>query len=526
MTIPDQKRARIAREIARAIQTGEISSRQQIEQYKKRLCKRYGLDAPPSNSQLLEHIPTEQRRTVQPFLQKKPVRTLSGIAVVAVMTSPHPCPHGRCLPCPGGPPESAQSYTGREPAAQRAEQNEYDPWRQTAQRIQQLEAIGHPADKIHLIIMGGTFTARPFDYQRWFVRRCLDVMNDSDAATLNAAKRHNEQADHRCIGMTIETRPDWARLHHVDRILDMGATCIELGAQILDDRVLIAMRRGHTVEDIRAATRICRDAGLKVCYHVMPGLPVSSRQRDDTSFLAMFEDASFRPDMLKIYPTLVVAPSDLHRQWQLGDYQPLSTEEATELIADWKTHVPPYVRIQRVQRDVPAPLIEAGVTKSNLRQLVHDYMASHGQTCRCIRCREVGHQQYKHHVDIGDIELVQRRYAAGGGQEYFLSLEDENGILVGYCRLRFPGRPHRPEISEHDALVRELRVSGPLVPLGREPEDDWQHRGYGQRLLEQAEAIAGDAGMDAVLVLSGIGVKEYYEKRGYERRGVYMARQL
>ncbi len=527
MTTPDRaKKASIARDIARAIVQGDISSRQQIEQHKKRLCKRYGLDAPPANSELLEHVPAEHRQAARPLLQKKPVRTLSGVAVVAVMTSPHPCPHGRCVPCPGGPPQSAQSYTGREPAAQRAIHHDYDPYQQTAHRIQQLEVIGHPADKIHLIVMGGTFTARPLEYQRWFIRRCLDAMNDSDAATLDMAQRRNEQAPHRCIGMTVETRPDWARLQHVDRILDMGATRIELGVQILDDRVLSTMERGHTVQDIRAATRICRDAGLKICYHVMPGLPGSSRERDDASFAALFDDPSYRPDMLKIYPTLVVAPSELQRRWRQGNYEPLSTGEATQRIAAWKAATPPWVRIQRVQRDVPAQLIDAGVQKSNLRQLVHEYMEAHGQRCSCIRCREVGHRQYKQQTDTGDVDLVRRRYEANGGMEHFLSMEDENGALVGYCRLRFPGRPHRPEIEDGDALVRELKVTGPLVPLGREADGAWQHRGYGHRLLREAERIAADADMQALLVLSGVGARAYYRNQGYHRRGVYMARQL
>ncbi len=527
MTVSDdEKTANIAREIARAIRAGDISTRQQVEQRKKQLCKRYNRDAPPSNSELLGHVPREHRRAVQPFLQKKPVRTLSGVAVVAVMTSPHPCPHGRCIPCPGGPPASAQSYTGREPAAQRAIHHDYDPYRQTAHRIRQLEAIGHPADKIHLIVMGGTFTARPYGYQRWFIHRCLDAMNGSDAGTLDEAQRRNEQAAHRCIGMTVETRPDWARLQHVDRILKMGATRIELGVQVLDDRVLHEMKRGHTVQDIQMATRICRDAGLKICYHVMPGLPGSSRERDDASFAAMFDDPSYRPDMLKIYPTLVVAPSELHRRWREGGYEPLSTEKATERIATWKTRVPPWVRIQRVQRDVPAQLIDAGVQKSNLRQLIHEYMAEHGQHCQCIRCREVGHRQYKHREAVGDVDLVRRRYRANGGVEHFLSMEDDSGVLVGYCRLRLPGRPHRPEIGGNDAIVRELKVSGPLVPLGREAGSDWQHRGYGHRLLKEAERIAADAGMDTLHVLSGIGAREYYHNQGYRRRGVYMARQL
>jgi len=526
MTDSNTKTAHIARDIARAIHRGDIIAREQVEQHKKRLCKRYGLDAPPANSELLKHIPDSHRREALPLLQKKPVRTLSGIAVVAVMTSPYPCPHGRCIPCPGGPPQSAQSYTGREPAAQRAINHGYDPYRQTLHRIRQLEAIGHPVDKIHLVVMGGTFTARPFDFQRWFVHRCLDAMNDRASPSLEIAMRRNEHASYRCIGLTVETRPDWARLHHIDRTLSMGATRVELGVQILDDRVLHIMRRGHTVTDVRAATRICRDAGLKICYHLMPGLPGSDRERDDASFDMVFDDPAFRPDMLKIYPTLVVAPSELHEQWRQGDYEPLTTRQATEQIAAWKTRVPSWVRIQRVQRDVPAPLIDAGVQKSNLRQLVHAYMEHHGQVCRCIRCREVGHRQYKQQADIGELALRQRRYRASMGTEYYLSMEDEHGALAGYCRLRFPGRAWHPDVGDHDALVRELRVSGPLVPLGRHSRDDWQHHGYGKQLLEEAEHVAADAGMDALLVLSGIGAREYYEKRGYERRGIYMAKEL
>jgi len=518
---------KLSEEIIEGIEQGYIKDKHSIEKFKKRWCKENGIPVMPTNAQILMHLPDEKREEVKNLLQKKPVRTLSGVAVVAVMTSPHPCPHGRCVPCPGGPPFSAQSYTGREPAAQRASMHNYDPFGQTDDRIKQLEVVGHDADKIELIIMGGTFTARDFRYQEWFVKRCYDAMNGKMAANLEEAKILNERAKHRCVGMTVETRPDWFRLQHVDRALEMGATRVELGAQILNDSVLYEMRRGHTVSDTSDATRIARDAGLKVCYHIMPGLPGSDRKKDIESFKRMFSDEKFRPDMLKIYPTLVVKPSLLYQKWKNGEYEPLDTEEAVELISEMKRYVPEWVRIQRVERDIPSNLIDAGVKKSNLRQLVHLRMEKEGRRCRCIRCREVGHKEYKDKVEIGEVEMVRREYKAGGGKEIFLSFEDiKNDAIVGYCRLRFPFAPHRPEVGENDAIVRELKVSGYVVPIGKKAGKEWQHRGYGRQLLGEAEEIAREAGKEKILVLSGIGVREYYKKLGYESDGVYVSKKL
>ncbi len=523
----EEKIRKLAGEILDGVRDGTINSRQALEKIKKKLCKKYGLAEMPTNTDILLCIPEEQKHEVEWLLMNKPVRTLSGVAVVAVMTSPYECPHGRCIPCPGGPPFSAQSYTGKEPAAQRAIMNNYDPFEQTADRIRQLEAVGHPSDKIELIVMGGTFTARDFVYQEWFVKRCYDAMNGKEAATLEGAKRINEKAGHRCIGMTVETRPDWLRLNHVDEILEMGSTRVELGAQILNDRVLYEMRRGHTVSDTEYATRIARDAGLKICYHVMPGLPGSNGETDLESFRRMFDDEKFRPDMLKIYPTLVVKPSILYEKWKKGEYKPLDTDEAVELISEMKKYVPEWVRIQRVERDIPANLIDAGIKKSNLRQLVLENMRKKGEKCRCIRCREVGHREYKDNVNIGEVEVVRREYRAGGGREIFISAEDkENDSIIGYCRLRFPYKPHRHEIGDKDAIIRELRVNGPLVPIGKKADGEWQHKGYGKKLLHEAENIAGDAGKEKILVLSGIGVREYYRSLGYKKDGVYMSKML
>lgn len=521
--------ATLAARLLVAVEQGAIASKQEVEAYKKQFCRRHALQRVPTNARILACLSDHQRDVLRPLLQKKPVRTLSGVAVVAVMTSPHPCPHGRCLPCPGGPPHSAQSYTGREPAALRAIMHRYDPFAQVRSRLEQLAAVGHPTDKVELIIMGGTFTARHPAYQEWFVRRCYDALNETTgpASSLAQAQEHNQRARHRCIGLTVETRPDWCRLQQVDTMLWEGATRVELGAQILDDTVLHAMQRGHTVVDIRQATRLAKDAGLKVCYHIMPGLPGSDPETDLDSFRRMIEEPAYRPDLLKIYPTLVVAPSLLYEQWQQGQYSPLSTEEAARLIASMKALVPPWMRIQRVERDIPAPLISAGVTKSNLRQLVQRVMAEQGQRCRCIRCREVGHRAYKEGVEAAEVTLRQESYPASGGQEIFISLEDTvRDVLVGYCRLRFPASSHRPEVTPDDALLRQLRVAGPLVPLGERAEGEWQHQGYGQLLLQAAEEVAAEAGKRKLAILSGIGVKPYYRRLGYADEGVYMSKRL
>jgi len=510
----------IAEKIAEKIEEGEIRDKDQLLKYKKFFSREYGLKRIPSDSEILAEIDKGKRENLLKVLQRKPVRTISGVAVVAVMTSPYPCPHGRCIPCPGGPPYSPQSYTGREPAAMRAARNNFDPYLQVRDRIKQLEIIGHPTDKIDMIIMGGTFLARDFAYQEWFVKRCYDALNGREARNLEMAEEINETASHRCIGLTIETRPDWCRLQHVEKMLEMGTTRVEIGAQILDDEVLYAMRRGHDVNDIIRATQIARDAGLKICYHIMPGLPGSDYDRDMESFKKMFTDERFRPDMLKIYPTLVVKPSNLYEMWKRGEYKPLEEEEAVKLIAEMKEYVPEWVRIQRIERDIPSNLIEAGVKKSNLRQIVQNRMRENGKKCRCIRCREVGHLG----IDVNhDFRLRRREYVASGGREIFLSFESRDAIAA-YCRLRIPFKPFF--FGKECAVVRELKVHGPMVEIGKKSEERWQHRGYGRMLMEEAERQARRFNKEKLLVLSGVGAREYYRKMGYSRYGFYMAKNL
>jgi len=532
----DEKLKGVLQNLVEGLASGRIGDRETLQNEKLKLLRTTELSDVPTNSALLSYIRNEHpdlEEGLIGILRKKPSRTISGVAVVAVMTSPHSCPHGKCIFCPGGVDQEVptpQSYTGKEPAAMRAAQNDYDPYLQVSRRIEQLEMTGHPTDKIDLILMGGTLTARSQKYQVEFVKGCLDGMNLSRSSSLEEAQSANERSIHRCIGMTFETRPDWLHQEETDHILELGGTRVELGVQSVFDAPLEASGRGHCVDETVRSTTIAKDAGLKVGYHLMPGMPGSSYDMDLQSAAAVFQDPRFKPDMIKIYPTLVIEGTKLHEMWKNGEYQPLSTEEAARLTAGIKRLTPPWVRIQRVQRDIPSPLVEGGVKKSNLRQLAKNELHRQGGECRCIRCREIGHRLKEGEVMPlpEDVTLVRREYTASGGLEVFLSFEVEwKDALIGYVRLRKPSKEaHRDEV-QGAGIIRELKVFGPMVPIGREALREWQHRGYGGSLIEYASSIAQDEwGLDKMLVTSGIGAREYYRKFGFKRLGPYMSKDI
>jgi len=519
-------------EVIDGIVAGRIK-RENLQAVKIDIARRYGLVSLLSNVQIYSKGEPRIRQELKKVLQRKPMRTASGVAVVAVMTSPFACPHGKCVPCPGGPESSVpQSYTGLEPAARRAIQHGFDPYRQVKARLNQLRQIGHPTDKAELIVMGGTFTARPLDYQQWFMQRCIEAMNDFPRSTgaetrdLIGAIKANEHAHTRNVGVTFETRPDFAKRHHVDGMLSLGGTKVELGLQSISDRVLANIERGHSVADSVEANRACRDSGLKVGFHVMPGLPGSDFDSDLKMFATLFHDERFCPDYLKIYPTLVTQATGLHELWKRGDYHALTLEDAIELTARVKALLPEWVRLQRVQRDIPAQRIISGVRQGNLRQLAKERLLALGGQCDCIRCREIGLQ------GITAVDAVEKRvekYPACKGTEYFISfvgVHDDSEALIGFSRLRFPHTPHRPEINDKTALVRELHVYGALASIGERDEGKWQHRGFGAELLRTAELIATDAGMHKIAVTSAVGVREYYRRTGYAREGPYMTKEF
>lgn len=498
---------------------GELSA------IKADVAREFALGGVPSNADVLTALSEEEQKQWRAVLRTKPVRSLSGVAVVAVMSAPAPCPHGTCSYCPRGD-KAPQSYTGHEPAAMRAIAHGFNPFDQTDTRVKQLERTGHSTDKVELIIMGGTFPARPPEEQEHFVHRCLDALNGGDSLTLDEAQCNNECASHRCVSITFETRPDYCRTDHIDLMLRLGATRIELGVQTVFDDIYEMVGRGHTVADVVEATRTARDAGFKVNYHLMPGLPGSDRERDLESFRQVFTNPRFCPDMVKVYPTQVLEGTELYDQWRQGDYRPPKTEEMVDLLSEVKSMMPRWVRTMRILRDIPSNRIADGVLAGNLAELVEREMVKRGTKCSCIRCREVGRGQRRERQSPAvSIDFTIEQYEAGNGTELFISADDEDDALLGYCRLRVPSsQAHRDEVGADCAIVRELRVCGEALPLGGHGQEAVQHRGLGRRLLEEAESIACELDKERLLILSGIGVRPYFRRLGYKRMGPYMER--
>ncbi len=493
-----------------------------VEAEKARVAKKYHLRRIPRTSDIIEEA---LLLGLTPSTLVKPSRSVAGVTVVAVMSRPFPCPpQAQCIYCPGGVTQGTpQSYTGLEPAARRGKEHNYDPFNQVISRIRHLEALGHSVSKNDVIIMGGTFLSFPVDYQEWFVKGIYDALNERMSTTLEEAIKANEHARRRCIGLTIETRPDYCREEHVDMMLRYGTTRVEIGVQTTDDALLKKVHRGHTVQDTVHAFRVSKDAGLKVVAHMMPGLPGSSPENDIKSFRVLFDDERFRPDMLKIYPTLVIKGTLLYEMYRKGLYRGYTDDEAADLVAKVLAITPPWVRIMRVQRDIPAYKIESGPRAGDLRNLAIKRLKETGVKCVEIRCREVGFLRLGPALEGFKIKTI--RYGASMGIEYFISYENDDGALAGYLRLRIPSEmAHRPEVRGA-AIVRELRVVGRPVPVGATGPDGWQHRGIGRMLMQEAERIAKEEhGLHKVVVISGVGVREYYMKLGYIHDGPYMSK--
>lgn len=515
------------KDIIDAILKGKVKTKKELNEYKIFVCKKYKLKKFPSNPEILENAGKKKKKIIK-ILKIKPVRTVSGVAVVAVMTSPFPCPHGKCIYCPGGIEYGApQSYIGDEPALMRAVRHNYHPYRQVQARLKQYYIIGHLPQKIELILMGGTFLSFPLDYQEWFVTQCFRGINEfflkkKEWISLEKAQKQNEKAYHKCVGLTIETRPDWGKEKHADRILKYGGTRVEVGVQTIYPKILKNLERGHTIKDTIESTRILKDSGFKILYQIMPGLPGSSYKMDLQMFKEIFKNQDFKPDMLKIYPTLVMKGTKLHEMWKKGEYNPLDIKTTIKLVSEIKKYMPKYVRIMRIQRDIPENLISAGPKISNLRQVVE----RRGVKCQCIRCREVGHKYLKEKKIPKKIDIIKTEYKASKGKEIFISAEDvKQDILIGFCRLRFPFKSHRKEINEKTAIVRELHVFGPLAEIGK--KSLWQHKGLGKKLLKTAEQIARNNNKNKMIIISGIGVRKYYSsKMGYKLEGSYMSKNL
>ncbi len=460
-------------------------------------------------------------------IRMKPVRTLSGVTTVTVLTKPYPCP-GKCIFCPDDV-RMPKSYLPDEPGAARAFQNNFDPYRQVRSRIESLEAVGHPTDKIELLILGGTWSAYRRDYQEEFVRRCFDAMNGVDSPTLQEAQAINETAAHRNVGLVIETRPDEIDPDELAWLRYLGVTKVQIGVQSLDDDILARNRRGHTVADALRAARLLRAAGFKIVVHWMPNLLGATPESERGDFARLWAEAvgglGLCPDELKIYPTQLLAGTELYSYWQRGEYQPYSMEQLINLIAGLKASVPEYCRINRVIRDIPSTHVVAGNKRTSLRQDILAEMARRGQVCRCIRCREVRSQRVEH----GDLRLDDRVYRAGAAEEHFLSLVTAEDRIAGYLRLSLPG-PDSPDLGLDDlqgaALIREVHVYGQSLEVGAEMEGAAQHSGLGTTLLQKAAEVAGQNGYGRLAVIAAVGTRCYYEGRGFQRGQLYMIKAL
>lgn len=456
-------------------------------------------------------------------IRMKPTRTLSGVTTVTVLTKPYPCP-GKCIFCPDDK-RMPKSYLPDEPGAMRALHHQYDPFDQVEARMQALESIGHPTEKIELLILGGTWSAYQKDYQDWFIQRCLDAMNGFDSPALQAARVANQAADHKNVGLVIETRPDHIDTRELTRLRGLGVTKVQMGAQSLDDHILELNCRGHTVEDTRRAVRLLRAAGYKIVLHWMPNLLGASIESDKADFDKLWEDPDLRPDELKIYPCQLLADTPLYAHWERDEYVPYTTEELTRLIADMKPSIPVYCRVNRIVRDFPSHHVVEGNKRTSLRQDIHRELKRRGERCRCVRCREIRGRA----VEVDQLALNDFAYAAGGAEEHFLHYVTPGDRLAGFLRLSLPGTAS-PATGLTDleaaAIVREVHVYGQSLEVGESLGGAAQHSGLGENLVRRAEELARHAGYSRLAVISALGTRGYYARFGYRLGESYMLKDL
>ncbi len=533
---------------------------------KKKIAEKYKIPYLKNTSilkvyhKLLKDKKIRENKILERSLQIRKVRSLSGVVVVSVLTSPCTfpaygkgaeqglsCPY-HCLYCPDqkGMPKS---YLDNEPAVMRAVLNNFDPFRQVKTRLKSLEATGHSTDKIELIVIGGTWSYLPKKYQEWFIKRCFDACNKygspkiprSPRATgmaakglatenLNDAQKINEKAKHRIIGITIETRPDFINIEEIKQLRKLGATRVELGVQSVYDDILKLNRRGHGIKEVIQATKLLKDAGFKICYHMMPNLPGSNLKKDEKMFEEIFKNPDFQPDFLKIYPCVVVKEAPLYKLWREGKYKPYTDKQLINLLKNVKEKIPVYCRIIRIIRDIPSSRISGGSKISNLREVVLREMKKEGKDCKCIRCREVK-QDYDPKAKL---KLFRKNYNASDGKEIFLSYEDKNREhLYSLLRLRIPSfalramedRAQLPVLQD-SAIIREVHTYGQAVPIEEKIKIAPQHKGLGRKLMKEAEKIAKKSAIKRIAVISGVGTREYYKKLGYKLKDSYMIKEI
>jgi len=509
-----------------------VKTQANLASFKRKISKKYKIPC-PSNIQLLKvyHELLRKKRVkklerIENLLKTRPIRSLSGIVNVSVLTKPYPCP-GKCIYCPieKGIPKS---YLSGEPAVERAKKLKFDPYLQVQKRIEMLENEGHPTDKIDLRIIGGTWSFYPKNYQTWFIKRCFDACNERESKNLKEAQKINEKSKHRIIGISVETRPDFINEKEIKRLRELGITRVELGIQSIYDEVLKLVQRGHKVKETILATKLLKDAGLKVCYQMMPNLPGSDLKRDEKMFEELFSNPDFRPDYLKIYPCALVKEAPLYKWYLREKYKPYQKEELINFIKTIKKKIPYYVRIQRITRDIPSQyIVEGGAKISNLRQIIAKEIEREKWQCKCIRCREV-REKYN---PKGKVYLFRKDYDASEGKEIFLSFENKNRTkLYSFLRLRILNAEnasrHFIPVLRNAAIIREIQTFGEVVPIG-EKKIAPQHRGLGKKLIKESERITKkEFGIKKIAIISAIGTREYFRKLGYRLRDEYMIKSL
>ena len=501
---------------------------------KRQFAKKYKIACPKNSAllsayhKLLKEGKVKKNESFERFLKTKNIRSLSGVVSVSVLTEPAPCP-GKCLYCPTQD-NLPKSYLDGEPAVMRALANNFDPYLQVKTRLKTLKANGHNISKIELIIIGGTWSSLSIKYQTQFIKECFRACNEYGGQKtrnqgLLAAQKTNERAKHRIIGITIETRPDYINKAEIKKLRNLGVTRIELGVQSLDNNVLKKNLRGHGIDKTILATRLLKNAGFKICYHMMPNLPGSDLKKDERMFIELFNNPDFQPDFLKIYPCVVVKEAPLYKFWLKGKYRPYNDRQLIDLLVKAKQKIPIWCRIIRIYRDIPSTKIVAGSKISNLRQVVVRELAKQGKKCLCIRCREVKDK----FLPKDKLKLFRQDYPASGSKEIFLTFEDKTrSYLYSLLRLRLPNDKFSPifPVLKDAALMREIHTYGETIGFDQKRKTSPQHRGLGRELIKASEKIAREEGFKKMAVISGIGSRNYYRMLGYKLKNTYMVKSL
>jgi len=522
----------------------------------------------PSKDVMTRQAHHDILKQIESILVTKNIRTSSGVAVIAVLTKPYHCP-GTCVFCPNEK-NMPKSYLSNEPAVMRAILTDFHPYKQTSARLKSLKATGHEIDKIELIVMGGTFSYLPKNYQTWFIKECFRACNEFNnkknlkILSLESHQKINVKSKCRIVGLTLETRPDYINEKEIINMRKLGATRVELGVQSVYDDVLKLNKRGHDRTEIIKATKLLKEAGFKINYHMMPNLPGSNYKKDLAMFKEQFSNPDFQPDMLKIYPCVVVKNAPIYKWYKDGKYKPYSDKKLIELLSEIKKIIPYYVRITRLIRDIPSTSIVAGNKVSNLRQALKKKSEEEDWQCKCIRCREVRNQNpilLKERCGmVKDLKLFRQDYEASNGKEIFLSFEDkERKYIYSLLRLRVndsviakseatrqsqnltqlsscPIIPPAPFTKgganiitalQNASIIREIHTYGTLAPIKSIGEKHTQHTGLGKKLIQEAEKITSqEFKLKKIAVISGVGVRDYYRKLGYRLEDGYMVKKM